>query len=176
MRFDYRGEPVAVRGTLKRSQVGKCNIVLEEKAKPLTPRKFKRFTISVPAKMAKLTISIFDKNKIAKLRWLESRTSNLSAGGILLELIGYLEPESFLVLNMAIEDMPFPPLVLGQIIYCLKSDNLCYRTGVEFMTKEICRRIFEPAVFKKLPNAVLEYDENKKSNVINALMNYGDNS
>jgi len=176
LRFDHRGEPVAIRGTLKKSQGGKCEITLDEKAKPLALRKFKRFDISVPVKLAKLTIGTFDKNKISKLRWLESRTSNLSAGGILLELTGYLEPELFLILNMAIQDIPFPSLVLGQITYCLKSDNSRYRTGVEFTTKEISEKIFEPAVFKRLPNAVLEYDENRKSIVSIALMKYGNNS
>mgnify|MGYP001611710941 CR=1 FL=1 len=176
LRFDYKGEPVAIRGTLKKTQGGNCNIILEEKAKPLALRKFKRFDMIVPVKMTKLTINTFGRNMFAKLRWMESKTSNISAGGMLLELAGYLEAETFLVLNMAIQDVKFPALVLGQIRYCDKVDNARYRTGIEFITREMSLNKFEPSFFKKLPDAVLEYDNTKRSIVSDSLINLANNS
>lgn len=176
LRFYYKGEPVAIRGTLKKSQGGNCNIILEERAKPLALRKFKRFDISVPVKMTKLTINTFDKNKIGKLRWIEAKTTNISAGGMLLELTGYLEAETFLVLNMAIQYVEFPALVLGQIRYCDKVDNARYRTGVEFITKEMSQNKLEPAFFKKLPDVVLEYNNSKRASVSESLINMKNNS
>lgn len=174
--FVYKGEPVAIRGTLKKTNGGICNITLEEKARPLALRKFKRFDIIVPVKMAKITKEAFVKAKSSSLRWLEIKTTNISAGGLLLELSAFLEPGTYLLINVAIPDVPFPSLILGQIRYCLKSDFARFLTGVEFITKEMSCEHFEPAVYEKLPKIVLEFDETRRTEVGAFLMNYENKS
>lgn len=159
LRFDYKSEPVTIRGTLKRSQGGNCNIVLDEKAKPLAQRRFERFELTVSVKMARLTINSFDKSKIAKLRWLQTETSNISAGGLLLELAGFMESESYLVLNMNLGEVKCPLLILGQVRYCLQAAKTRYRTGIEFVTKEMSEKRFGAEFIRKLPHVVMEYDE-----------------
>ncbi len=172
LQFNYKGEPVAIRGTLKKTQGGKCNIVLEEKAKPLALRRFKRFGINVPVKMARLAISTFDKNKIAKLRWLESNSANISAGGMLLELSGVMESDAYLVMNLAIGDVEFPSLVLGQVRYCNQLGNAQFRIGIEFLTKEMSLNRFERNLIKKLPQVMLEFDENTRKRFSESLSKF----
>jgi len=176
LRFYYKGEPVAIKGTLKRSPGGNCNIILDERAKPPALRRFSRFVLTVPVKMARLTVGTFDITKIAKLRWLETKTSNLSAGGVLLELSGFMESESYMMLNMSVDDIKFPTLILGQVRYCLKLSKTSYRAGIEFVTKEMSRNRFEPSLLKRLPNVVLDYDEQTRKEVGNSLTNYCNNN
>jgi len=175
MRFMYRGEPVAISGTLKKAQGGNCSIILEKGARPLALRKFKRFALRVPVKLAQLNFSTFSLDKIAKLRWLETNTQNLSAGGILLELTGFIETDAYLLLSIATEKVSFPSLLLGQVRYCLQSARGCYPTGVEFMTREMLHKRFEPALIKKLPQIVLEYDDKLRMAMSNSLSNYDSN-
>ncbi len=176
LRFNYREDPVAVRGTLKKAQGGNCYIILDEKAQPLAFRSFKRFDIIVPVKFAKLNLNTLDKNKYAKLFWLETKTINLSAGGMHVELAGYLEEESYLVLNMGIDKIKFPSLVLGQVSYCLQSGRGRFPTGIEFITKEMSQKRFEPALIARLPHAVLEYDDKSRMEMSNSLQTYNNNN
>lgn len=169
LKFNYKGEPVAIKGTIKKSQGGNCNILLEENAHPLAMRRFDRFELSLPIKMAPLTIETFDKSKIAKLRWMQTDTLNLSAGGLLLEMAGFLKSGSYLILNLNTEDFEFPALVLAQVRYCLQASRTRHKTGIEFVTREMSAGRFDMSMIKKFPPVVFEFNELTREELKNKL-------
>ncbi len=162
IRVEYKGQQLAVPATLKRSDGGKCRILLGEKVVPLSRRRFARALISRPVKLAAMPVSTFHRSKLARLRWLETVTLDISGGGVLIDFSSCLACPTYLFLHLDLGEFPFPPLMLGQALYSLPRNNGGYYTGLEFIIRENRERHFRPNTLSQLPPVVFKYGKAKR--------------
>jgi hypothetical protein len=169
LRVEYKGQHVAVPAMLKRSAGGTSKMILGEKVLPLKRRRFVRLAMARPVKLAVVPPVTFDPKKLARLRWIETVTINVSPGGTLIDFSSCLESSTYLLMNMALEEFSFPTLVLGQVRYTLPAEIGHFQVGVEFIVREMGQGRFPRLTLKRLPSAVLEYSESKRNELNNRL-------
>ena len=169
MRVTYKGQQINVPATLKRSDGGKCRVIIGNKVVPLSRRRFTRVFLSRPVKLAVIPVSTFNRNKLARLRWLETVTVNISGGGALIDFSSYLENPTYLFLNIDLAEFPFPPLVLGQVVYSLPKDAGRFHIGLEFIVREEREKRFSLTTLKQLPQVVFEYGKQERIELNNKM-------
>ena len=169
MRVTYKGQQINVPATLKRSDGGKCRVIIGNKVVPLSRRRFTRVFLSRPVKLAVIPVSTFNRNKLARLRWLETVTVNISGGGVLIDFSSCLEKPTYLFLNIDLAEFPFPPLVLGQVLYSLPRDNGHFHIGLEFIIREEREKRFSLTTLKQLPQVVFEYGKQERIELNNKM-------
>lgn len=171
VQFDYRGEVVSVQATMKRSSIGKCNLILGDTIVPLIRRKFCRFDLSRQVKLAVVHPATFKPGSLARLRWLETDTLNVSCGGVLLNLDSVLRDKSYLFLHVAIQEFLLPHMVVAQVRHSYHSDGGHYSVGLEFIISEQNQNHFNPTVLRSMPATVLEYSAGQRAKVNEMLTN-----
>lgn len=159
----YKGQHLALPATLKRSGAGSCKIILGAKVLPLKRRKFVRVAMSRSVKLAVVPVATFNSQKLARLRWLETTSTNISSGGALIDFSSYLESPTYLFLNVDLNEISFPELVLGQVRYSLSRNTGHFLVGVEFIVKEVGQGLFPRMTLKQFPPAVFEYNKAQRS-------------
>lgn len=163
VQLSHKGQSISVDAVLKRSSGGKCNLVLGEKVKPLVRRRFLRLKLVRQVKCAVLPAATLDVRRIAKLRWIETESVDFSSGGVLLCLPKHLSKDTYMLLNVAVKDVKFPPLVIGQVRYSYPIDRFRYRVGTEFIVDDVKERHFTGPVIKSLPPAVFKYTATQRA-------------
>jgi len=178
--FEYRGQRVAVRGMVRRTRGGKCTIILESQMVPLLRRQFNRMAIDSPVRLAVVPTSGFNSVKLEKLRWLETRTLNVSGGGAMLTHSCQLGESTCLLVNMNIENAAFPPLMTACVRHSSPNGMGSYRVGIEFVIKETYRKTTPPGAVSQVPAAALRYSSDTRARMneqITSLMQeQGDNN
>ena len=169
MRVTYKGQQINVPATLKRSDGGKCRVIIGNKVVPLSRRRFTRVCLSRPVKLAVIPVSTFNRNKLERLRWLETVTVNISGGGVLIDFSSGLEKPSYLFLNIDLAEFPFPPLVLGQVVYSLPRDNDHFHIGLEFIVREARENHFAFTILKEFPQVVFQYGKQERVELNNKI-------
>lgn len=172
-KFRYKGQHIAVRGKLKRSQGGRCFLELEERVVPLAQRRFVRMPLSRPVDLAPYPSRTFGPVDMARLRWLKTETINISSGGALIRLTSFVQPDILLLLHFDLPKKVLPDLILGRVRHCFQLDMSTYHVGVEFMVREASRRHLNERRLEHLPNAVFSYtasDREKRDYEIQAWM------
>ncbi len=169
MRVIYKGQLISVPATLKRSGGGGCRIIVGDKVMPLSRRRFTRVFLSRPVKLAVIPVSTFNRNKLARLRWLETVTINVSGGGALIGFSSYLESPTYMFLNIDLVEFSFPSLVLGHVLYSLPRDNAHFHVGLEFIVREAKEKCFSSTTLKQLPHVVFEYGERERARLDNQI-------
>ncbi len=165
LQVTYRGQQLSLPAKLKRSTGGRCRVIIGRRATPLSRRRFTRMTLVRPVRLAAMPLMTFSRNKLSRLRWLETETITVSGGGAMFDFSSGLENPTYLFMNIDMADFSFPPLVLGQVLYSLSKDDGHFHVGIEFVMKEGCPRRFPPATLKQLPPTVLNYSERKRIEV-----------
>ncbi len=163
IQVEYKGQLVNVPSLLKRTQGGKCRILVGERVIPLTRRRFTRVELARPVKLAVIPLSTFNRNKLAHLRWLETMTVDISGGGALIDFSTHLESPTYLFLNIDLRDFSFPSLVLGQVLYSLPQETGHFHVGLKFITKEMKKNHFSLTLIKQFPQTVFEYGEKEQT-------------
>ena len=178
--FEYRGQRVAVRGMVRRTGGGKCSLILESQMVPLLRRQFNRMRIDSPVRLAVVPTSGFSPVKLEKLRWLETRTLNVSSGGAMLTHSGQLGESACLLVNMNVENISFPPLMMARLRHSSLRETGSYRVGIEFVVKETFRKSIPPGAVSQVPAAALRYSSEARARIneeITSLMQeQGDNN
>ena len=77
-----------------------------------------------------------------------------------LRRLRYLKP-IFIMLNLALDDFEFPPLVLGRVCHSFRDNQNKIATGIEFITKENAGRILTSSLFRNLPDAIFQLNNKK---------------
>lgn len=165
VQFDQKGQRVSVNGRLKRSRGGRCSVILEKEAVPLSRRRFFRCEIPRLVKYAVIPVVTFNPQKVSRLRWIETDSRNFSSGGILISRPSHLGNDSYLLLNIEAKDFGFPALIIGQVRYCYPVDNSNFHVGIEYIINEQKERHFPLSTIKQLPPAVFEYTAARRSKV-----------
>ena len=157
LQLDYKNQPISISAVLKRTSGGRCSIVLDEHVTLLARRRFARISLDRPAKFAVIPSSAVNAGKVQGLRWLNSVTSDLSGGGVLIQLTSSLEHLSYILLNIDMEDLPLPSLIVGQVRYTFTTENGRIATGVEFIVREDLDKHASASPVTKLPPVLFEY-------------------
>ncbi len=169
LQFEYRGELVSVNAILNRSANGQCTLSIADKIIPLTRRRFDRFPMELSTRLAVFNIKTFDPHKIGKLRWLETRTINISCGGLLLEMSSQIRRKTYFLLNIELKDIYFPKFIIAEVRHGLQSDEGGYRIGMEFVVNEKKARHFSQFIIQSLPESFFEYTISQRSGIKKSL-------
>ncbi|HWR83620.1 MAG TPA: PilZ domain-containing protein [Candidatus Deferrimicrobium sp.] len=162
VRVEYKGQQVTMPATLKRTGNSGCRLILGEKVMPLSRRRFPRALMCRPVKLAVMPVATFQRSKLAHLRWMQTVTVDVSAGGTLIDFSSALEYPTYLFLHLDLEEILLPALVLGQVRHSLPMDAGHFRVGVEFIVREARDKHFSIVTLKQLPAQVFEFDELKR--------------
>ena len=157
LQFRYRGEEISVRARCRRTDGGRCYFLLDERATPLSQRRFYRVDLVSTVRMAAYPLLTRGSKDLGKLRWLETTSINLSSGGLAVEVPSVLDEDVHLLINVDLENLPLPKMLLGKVRHCWPLENLHYQVGVEFVTREIACRLFPPATMRQLPASLFSY-------------------
>ncbi len=157
MQCVYRGEELAVRARLRRSGGGKCYLHLEEKVTPLRQRRFRRVTLVRPIRLAVFPVNQASRGGLGQLRWVATDTLNFSSGGTMVNLPTALERRSYLLMTVDLQNVAFPSLILGQVCHAYQLDMEPFRTGVEFITREMSSKTIPQDRRRDLPGAIFDY-------------------
>jgi hypothetical protein len=169
MRVNYKGQQINVPATMKRSDGGKCRIIIGNKVVPLSRRRFTRVCLSRPVKLAIIPVSTFNRNKLERLRWLETVTISISGGGVLIDFSSSLEKPSYLFLNIDLAEFSFPALVLGQLVYSLPRDDDHFNIGLEFIIREAGKKHFSLTTLNEFPQVVFQYGKQERIELNNKI-------
>jgi hypothetical protein len=153
----YKDQEISFKARLERTEGGRCYLRFEERAVPLSQRKFLRISDTLTVKLAALPVLTFNRRNLTHLRWVETGTINFSSGGVMISLPGGLERHVKLLLNVDIASELFPPLVAGEVRHCFQSEETAYRVGVEFAVRESVGSMFPRVAIDQLPSAALGY-------------------
>lgn len=159
VKLDYKGEEIAILGTLKRVNRGGCKVQFDDKVQPLFRRRYPRAFLHCPINLAAVPIQSFSSSRLSKLRWMITNTVNLSGGGALLDFSSYLESTTYLFMNIDFKEILFPSLLLGQVCHCQQMEDGHFHIGVEFIPREEQERHFSTTVVRQLPTALATYDD-----------------
>ncbi|MBU2532122.1 MAG: PilZ domain-containing protein [Alphaproteobacteria bacterium] len=159
LQVKYKGEPVSVQATVRRTDGGGCKIHLGETVVPLLRRRFRRLPLVRTVRLATLPMATFSTKTLAMLRWVETDTVDVSGGGALIKYTSALEYPTYLFMNVACSEADFPSLLLGQVRYSISVETGRWNVGVEFIPRESRRKHFAFATIRQMPAAVFAYDE-----------------
>ncbi len=161
----YKDEPVAMTATLKRTDGGGCRINLGDKVTPLLRRKWRRVPIACPVRLASIPVGGFTRNGLARLRWLETETINLSGGGAMIRFSSALEPPAHLFVNVNWPDLGFPALIVAQVRHSLVRETGRWNIGLKFIPREQRREHFPFDTIRQMPQPVFAYDHALQANI-----------
>lgn len=169
VRFTYRDQMISVRAVFRRSSGGRTSVVMDEQITPLMQRKYVRVALVTTVRLAPLPKVSYGKRHLAQLRWLQTESINVSAGGMLLSIPSFLERQVLVLCNLAIEKVDFPALVIGQVRHCRQADPGHFHTGIEFQTGERIRELLSADRLRELPRATFEYSRELRTQLNNYL-------
>ncbi len=162
LQFPYRGQEISVRAKLRKTGSGRCSFNLDDVVTPLSQRRFHRVDLTSKVTLAPFPSAGFLSRKLSKLRWMETEAVNFSAGGILVEVPTPLDNTARLLINLKQDYFAFPSMVLGKVRHCYHIDEWHCRTGVEFVTMELARRLFSPFQMDEMPAMLFNYHNSRR--------------
>jgi hypothetical protein len=162
LRALYKGEQVHVPATLQRVSHGQVRLVLGRTLVALARRQFVRIYYQSPVQLAIVSTASFRRNRLHRLRWLETETENLSSGGALIRFSGNLMNPTHLLFHLGASEFPFPAMLLAQVLYSLPKTDSSFRIGLEFVTREAQVRQFSPVTLKEFPAPVRSYADHTR--------------
>lgn len=157
VQFDYKGQRLSAKAKLFKTASGRHNIILNETVVPLSRRMFKRYKCNCQVRCAVFPIQRIVESNISKLRWLQVEALNISSGGILLPIPSKITDNTYLLLNIDIENPFLPNLVIGQVKHAHSINNFNYQVGTQFIIHENKDNHFSSLTLKKIPSKAFEY-------------------
>ncbi len=158
VQFEYKGQAIAFTSAIVTSDGGRIMIPMAESLNPMVRRKFVRFDMD---KVIRLTY--FDERNIktarlSKLKWFETTIANIGGGGVLAFMPSVLADDNFILMNMDMDNLEFPHLILGRICHSHRNDKNKIVTGIEFITRENGGKIIPSSLIRNLPEAIFHFN------------------
>ncbi len=172
VQFRYKQQTLSVRGILKRRDGGRLFLELDDLVRPLAKRRWLRHPIQETVRLAAVPTQSYGRRHLTRLRWLETTTLNMSAGGLLVTLPSYLERDVVVLLNVTIDAEPLPALLLGRVRHCFAISPTTYQAGIEFLTGEAIQKMFPRDRLRDFPAVVLEYTESTRGELNNVMLKF----
>lgn len=155
--FPFDDQDIAVKAILRKKEGGRTVLHLDKKAMPLSQRNFERFKYSVNIKLATYPFVGSRPPNLTELHWIGTDSINLSGGGALIVLPGFLNEGVMVLLHLDAPSVTFPKILLGQIRHCYQLAESRHVAGVEFITKDIGQNIVPLNRKSILPASVFEF-------------------
>jgi len=165
LQFPYRGEEIAVRAKLQKSNGGRCAFDLEDKATPLSQRRFRRVNLTHKVNLAPFPATGVLGRKLDRLRWMETDLVNFSAGGALLSVPTVLHDTVRLIVNVQVSEFEFPQLLLAKVCHGYQFNEISCRAGIEFVTREKAERMLSPFQMAEMPPVLFSYSGQRRDNL-----------
>jgi len=157
LQFAHKGQDISVKATLIRSLGGRCHFIIDERVTPLAQRRFYRVELVKQIKLAPFPIASHSKRELSTLHWMATDSVNLSSGGLLVVVPSCLHSGVHLLLNIDWEEFEFPALVMGQVRHCFRETTGQFKTGIEFLLREVARKLFSQSQKGSLPASLFRY-------------------
>ncbi len=159
----YRGQLVMFQSNISKPREERVQIPIAEIVTPIFSRQFERINMSQDVRLAYFDNASISSARLNKLKWLETRTVNISGGGMLVEIPANLSAEFYMIFQLALEDFDLPSLLLGRICHCNLGKDNRYQTGVEFITREIYSQKLPQILVRNLPPKLFTFNgDNQK--------------
>lgn len=177
VQFEYKGQEIAFTSSIVTSSSGRILVPIIEKLNPMVRRKFVRFDMD---KIVKLTY--FDEHNILsarlnKLKWFETTIANIGGGGALAFMPSMLADDNFILMNMTLNDLAFPTLILGRVCHCHRDKKNNIVTGIEFITNENAGKIISASMYRNLPETIFQFNNKTAGDLARYLeKNYRNNN
>ncbi|MBD3257617.1 hypothetical protein GF377_04230 [candidate division GN15 bacterium] len=162
LQFSYRGEEISVKAQLRRSAGGRCFLRLYDDVTPLSQRRFVRKPISVKVKLAAYPSVTFRPTDLSRLRWISTDSVNISSGGTMVVVPSMLQKDVLLMMNVDMQGLPFPKLILAKVRHCFQTDSQYYHAGVEYIISDEARRMFSQGKRQQLPASLFSYSREQR--------------
>jgi hypothetical protein len=141
-----------------------CQLSIQGEIKPTTRRHFSRLALQVDACYVPISDLRLARKQFANLPWKRSKSLDLSAGGVLIQIPFQAPMRSYLLLNLEIPNFQGPLFVFGQVRWGDVSDidRRLYLCGIRFITREELKRHFSPRALSQLPPIMLPFTKEKQ--------------
>jgi len=163
--FPFEGQSISVQALLRKSDGNRCILLLDKQAVPLSQRRFERYPCNWQIKLATYPLTGSRPRQLNELRWFETESVNLSGGGALIVLPGFLNEGVMVLVHLASTSISLPSILLGQIRHCYELARSRYLAGIEFITSDIGRSIVPADRRSVFPASVFEFTELERKRI-----------
>ncbi|HDL03585.1 MAG TPA: hypothetical protein ENH25_05585 [candidate division Zixibacteria bacterium] len=175
--LSYKGEPVVFCSKIAVPHKGKLQIPLAETVFPVVHREFQRVEIEKGIKLACFDSTHITVVRLNRLRWIETNTINISAGGVLVEMPIHISEDYYMIVHLGFVEASIPELIVGRVRHCRPGRNNHFNTGVEFIVKENYQRVLPRSMIRNLPIRLFDFDESSRLSLNKFLLeNYKQNT
>jgi len=167
--FDYKGEPVGFTSKVIIPRPGRVQIPIAGEVTPRVRRRYLRVPLSCAVKLTFFDDTNMGYFRLSKLKWLETATMNISGGGALVKVPVFSSKDDFMVMNIEMEDIAIPSLLVGRVRHKRRNDDNGTLVGVEFMVREDSRDKLPRNLIKNLPLKLFDFDEQMRTELATTL-------
>jgi hypothetical protein len=161
--FDYRGEPAVFSSKISIPRLGRLQISIAPEVSPQVRRQFVRFPMRRDVRFTLFNDANISFVRLGKLKWMETNTTNLGGGGMLIEMPNLLTATDYMVFHLNFEEFSLPKLLVGKVRHRRRYEDRQSYAGVEFITRDDCAKRLPAGMIKNLPNNLFNFDRQKRN-------------
>ncbi|MCP4704950.1 MAG: hypothetical protein GY865_10095 [candidate division Zixibacteria bacterium] len=169
IQFEYKGQNIAFASSIVTSDNGRIMIPIVDSLNPMVRRKFVRFELNRAIRLTHFEERNIISARLNKLKWFETTISNIGGGGVLANMPNLLNDENFILMNIELDNLEFPPLILGRVCHTQRGNNNKIITGIEFIPKENASNMISASLFRNLPEAIFQFDNKMVKSLVKYL-------
>jgi len=154
----YKGEPVVFDSKIVSPMKGRMYIPLSQNLRPEINRAFERVALQTDVRLAYFNNASISTARLSHLKWIETKSINVSGGGVMVELPIDLTSDYYLIMHLGLNHHEIPQLLLGQVRHSNSVGNK-YSVGVEFIIKETYKSFLPMSLIRNLPKKIFEFGE-----------------
>lgn len=163
--LSYKGEPVVFCSKIAVPHKGKLQIPLADTIFPIINRAYQRIDIEMEVRLACFDSANIAMVRLNRLRWMKTRTLNLSAGGLLVELPLNLSEDYYMIVNLGLPEVAIPDLIVGRIRHCRPGRDNYFNAGAEFVIREYCHDTVPRSLIRNLPEKLFDFDKKSRDDL-----------
>ncbi|UCD17624.1 MAG: PilZ domain-containing protein [Candidatus Zixiibacteriota bacterium] len=174
VRFSLKGQPAKFVSTLTCPKDGRMQIPISAEIFPETRRKFRRVDL-----ISDVQLTVFDEHHIGaarlnRLKWLETKTINISGGGMLVTLPLNIISDHYLICHLRLDNFELPKLLVGRTRHAYMTGGRKNRVGVEFIVREDRADKLPKSIIKNLPVKLFDFNREIRCKLAEFLVNTQD--
>jgi len=160
--LSYKGEPVVFSSKISIPHKGKLQIPLADSIFPVINREFQRVDMEKEVKLACFEAANISQVRLNRLRWFKTKTINISAGGLLVELPVNLSGDYYMIVHLGLSNVPIPDLIVGRVCHCRPGRESYFNAGIEFIVKEKHLEALPRSLIRNLPDKLFDFSEKSR--------------
>jgi len=161
--FQLKGQPARFTSVLNCPREGRLQIPIGDEIFPQGRRKFERIDL-----ISDVQLTLFDEQSIGavrlnRLKWLETKTVNMSGGGMLVNLPLQIVNDHYLILHLRLDEVELPKLMVGRTRHAEVTDKRHSLVGVEFIVREDRPTKVPKAIVRHLPVKLFDFNSESRN-------------